>query len=154
VLSLSGEAVRQRVRVTLRGLPEVWPTEPLLRDAVLTTRVVERFVAPGSTALPLPHLAVAFGRESPSGISANAPNPSTAPVVTESALFDCAKDANGACCEYGVTACSFVSTLFIARVEGEPPPVTVEWQASAGVTVAQCPLPSQPVLELSLEDDE
>jgi hypothetical protein len=154
VLSLSGEAIRQRVRVTLRSLPQVWPTEPLLRDALLTTRLVEAFVDPGSTGLPMPHLAVAFGSEPPSGIPANASTPSTAPVVTESALFDCSQDPNGACCTYGVTECSFASTLFVTRVEGGSPPVTVDWQAKAKVTVGQCPLPSSPEIELTLEEGE
>ncbi len=156
-LSAAGESSTRRLRVTLRGLPELWDSASPLREALLTTSVLERYAEgePGGDGLTqMPRILTSFGTEPPVDSSARPYYPGSAPTLLGNALFDCSRDPEGPCCKYGATECEVVRTLFVTRTEGQPfPPVTVSWETSASVVVGQCPIGSSPELELTPEDE-
>jgi hypothetical protein len=157
-LSLSGESVEQRLRVTFRGLPEIWSDESPIHEPSLETTLEERFAQgdPGGDGrTPMPHIALSFGSRPPPGFSATPYVPVTLGVKHRTfPLFDCLAEPGGACCRYGTTECSFVSTLFVTRAEGaELAPVTVTFGARASAVIDQCP-PSSPEVELVPEESQ
>jgi len=153
--ALSGEITAQPFRVTIRGLPELWPGESPIREAAITTTVEQRFAQDVGSNGRMPYIAVSFGSGPAMGIPAlRNPRGTLPPRVDHLPLLDCAEHPEGPCCGYGSTGCSFTGTLFVSRAEGtELPPVTVDWDARARLVVAQCPTPSSPVVELVPEDE-
>lgn len=155
-LTAEGDSATQRFRVTLSGLPELWDTNSPITQASVTASILERYTEgqPGGDGrTQMPRVLISFG-DGPPTPGPTAPYfPGASPTVQGAQLFDCASNAEDECCRYGSTGCTVTGTLFVTRTEGEPfPPVSVDWEASASVTVAQCPVASSPELEFVPED--